>query len=156
MKNEEETYVAWDPISGKYVSIMNHPLNHQHYRWDKQSRRYVPSSVKVSSSHKGVRQATRRRNSKANRQQVARIAERDGWLCHWCGVGLGYDSSDETVEYPTRDHVVPWCETQDDSDENIVLACGPCNQRRGREDEIERQRKRRLGLGVFRPEAMED
>lgn len=55
-------------------------------------------------------------------QLKARILDRDGYACHWCG---------RMAE--TADHVVPVAEGGSDDPGNLVAACRACNERRGRE-----------------------
>lgn len=63
----------------------------------------------------------------ANRPERLRAAlmERDGPWCAYCARRFG-------PELPaTIDHVVPRCHAQGTSDvSNLVLACGPCNNRK--------------------------
>lgn len=44
--------------------------------------------------------------------------------CKYCGKGLDYLTA-------TVDHIIPRMLGGDDSDENTVLSCGPCNVRKG-------------------------
>jgi hypothetical protein len=44
--------------------------------------------------------------------------------CHWCSEKL-------TLDTATVDHVIPLSRGGLDNDNNRVLACSPCNQRRG-------------------------
>lgn len=102
-----------------------------------------------SNSQKG------RRKSRANRKQAARLAIRDGgWYCHWCHCELSYDEPVrqhqryrrvivdaelansatpkriQLAQYPTIDHIVEWAISHDNSDNNCVLSCQPCNNKR--------------------------
>jgi len=45
-------------------------------------------------------------------------------FCHWCRIGLTLDTS-------TADHVIPLYRGGLDNTNNIVLACEPCNNKRG-------------------------
>jgi 5-methylcytosine-specific restriction endonuclease McrA len=49
------------------------------------------------------------------------LAVRYGWICNYCGCSL-------TIHTATYDHVVPLCRGGNDSEENMVLACGFCNK----------------------------
>lgn len=54
--------------------------------------------------------------------------------CHWCAVKLTLDSrhvDTDTLRKATLDHVVPLSRNGLDNDNNRVLACDPCNQKRG-------------------------
>lgn len=63
------------------------------------------------------------------RQEVAR---RDGWSCAYCGVKLGEVlGPDDDFEPATLDHRVARIHGGDDSLGNLVLACSPCNRRKG-------------------------
>lgn len=77
-------------------------------------------------------------NSKDRARRRARIVERDGWpevglvLCHWCGCPLLQDEDPEAPgQSVTMDRVVPGCEGGTYELDNLVPACGPCNQERG-------------------------
>jgi hypothetical protein len=84
-------------------------------------------------------------------KQVA-CAERDGgWFCHYCGCPLaGAATPEKLVRYwmndgwsisinpkyrsthwVNLDHVVPRCRGGSNELENLVLACGQCNSRKG-------------------------
>lgn len=45
-------------------------------------------------------------------------------LCNWCGIALTRDTA-------TLDHVIPLARGGLDNMNNVVLACQPCNQKRG-------------------------
>lgn len=70
--------------------------------------------------------------SKAN---IYAIAARDGWTCAYCGNGVedktGPHNDDPAKPQATVDHVVPRCLGGGDTNRNGVLACGPCNSRKG-------------------------
>lgn len=59
---------------------------------------------------------------------VQRLAARDGWQCRYCGCALGYGDGEER---PTKDHVFPRAWGGSDRITNLVLACEPCNTRKG-------------------------
>lgn len=83
------------------------------------------------------------------------LGERDGWLCRYCscelicyGCCLGWDvyaNPEEMdkdwrwwatrggagVRWATRDHVLPQSLGGSDGLENLVLSCGPCNNKWG-------------------------
>ena len=56
--------------------------------------------------------------------QVGELIERDGRACVWCGRELW----DRDL---TREHVVPRSRGGHMTAENAVVACRPCNKRRG-------------------------
>jgi 5-methylcytosine-specific restriction endonuclease McrA len=49
-----------------------------------------------------------------------RLAASQHWKCKKCDKEL-----DEVFE---ADHIKPWCEYSDDSDENIQILCAPCHR----------------------------
>lgn len=59
----------------------------------------------------------------ARRKRVEAIAERDGWECWYCGVGLDAGSPSTTL-----DEWVPIARGGRPLIDNQVLACSPCNQ----------------------------
>jgi 5-methylcytosine-specific restriction endonuclease McrA len=50
--------------------------------------------------------------------------KQQGGVCHYCRKPLAEDAA-------TLDHVVPLSKGGYDHWENVVAACGPCNQRKG-------------------------
>ena len=64
--------------------------------------------------------------AQANRsQRLARILERDGPTCVWCGRRF------EGLVRPTTEHLVPRLKGGPSWIENEVAACARCNRRRG-------------------------
>ena len=62
------------------------------------------------------------------------VALRDGgWLCAYCGCDLADPLSANPLglPYATEDHVIPRSRGGSDDLGNIVLACLPCNSRKG-------------------------
>lgn len=57
-------------------------------------------------------------------RKVARLLERDGNRCHWCHA----EFRDELA--PTLEHLIPQHNGGTSDDENLVLACEPCNTER--------------------------
>ena len=66
-----------------------------------------------------------RLTAERRRQVVAKLLKRDGPLCFWCREDFNDDWP------PTIDHIVPITEGGDNMQENLVLACSWCNQKRG-------------------------
>lgn len=67
----------------------------------------------------------RRYRTQVNISQRLRIIERDGSTCRYCGRKL-----------PQRrqiviDHVIPWSLGGRNTDDNLVVACRPCNIKKG-------------------------
>lgn len=52
--------------------------------------------------------------------RVRRLAERDGWECHYCGVSI-----------PQVEHRTPRSRGGSNRLDNLVLACQPCNSAKG-------------------------
>jgi 5-methylcytosine-specific restriction endonuclease McrA len=61
-------------------------------------------------------------NSARKRKIKARLIERDGFACFYCGTGFA-TATDATV-----DHLVPQSQVPGWRLANLVLACQPCNQ----------------------------
>lgn len=58
-----------------------------------------------------------------------RIAKRDGWCCHYCGIKLfGHV---ETFGPASVDHVLPTSRGGTNALSNLRLACVPCNSSKG-------------------------
>lgn len=70
----------------------------------------------------GAPKDSRSTHSRAIRRRMLR----KGKECHWCGVELTLDTS-------TIDHVIPLHRGGLDNANNRVLACEPCNSKRGHE-----------------------
>jgi hypothetical protein len=59
------------------------------------------------------------------RPDMARVADRDGWVCHYCQVPLGWGH--QSVMRPEVDHKISRKNGGSHELSNKVLACGPCN-----------------------------
>lgn len=64
-----------------------------------------------------------KRNSSRMRRMRRKLHAADP-RCHWCRAELELEAS-------TVDHVIPLSRGGSNRDDNVVLACQPCNQRRG-------------------------
>jgi len=64
--------------------------------------------------------ATRKSDYRRTRARMLKVSNK----CHWCGIPLTLDTS-------TLDHVIPLFKGGLDNANNQVLACEPCNKRRG-------------------------
>ena len=62
----------------------------------------------------------KRSKNKANRKRLLAISP----YCNWCGIRL-------MIGTATIDHVIPIARGGTNNKGNLVLACQPCNQRRG-------------------------
>lgn len=63
-------------------------------------------------------------NSERKRRKKQQLRERDGDCCHWCCVYL-YDWE------MTLDHLIPVSYGGGNSNDNLVISCYRCNNRRG-------------------------
>lgn len=54
------------------------------------------------------------------RRLSARVLERDGYICHYCGRPA-----------TTADHLIPKARGGTDDEANLVAACRACNSRKG-------------------------
>jgi 5-methylcytosine-specific restriction endonuclease McrA len=63
------------------------------------------------------------------RSDTLRLADRDGWTCHYCLFPLGWGHA--SVRAPEVDHKQARARGGSDCLDNKVLACGPCNQEKG-------------------------
>lgn len=58
-----------------------------------------------------------------------RVFDRDKYTCRYCGSGRL--SPEQNFSDLQLDHVVPWCYGGGNQLENLVVACGSCNQTKG-------------------------
>lgn len=65
------------------------------------------------------------KNSRRRRAVIRALLRRDGDRCVYCGAFFG------PLNPPTVDHVVARSEGGTGRQENLVLACGPCNENKG-------------------------
>lgn len=63
-------------------------------------------------------------------RRVHQIGERDGYVCAYCGRPLCCPCA-LTADPAVLDHVLPLGRGGPDTDENILLACWPCNSSKG-------------------------
>jgi hypothetical protein len=57
-------------------------------------------------------------------RKIKRLLDRDGPCCHWCGAWFSVELP------PTLEHLIPRHNGGLATDDNLVLACGPCNNAR--------------------------
>lgn len=60
-----------------------------------------------------------------------RLAESDGLTCVWCSRTLKLEPGPGLKLHATLDHLKPQYSSSDHTEQNLVLACQPCNSRRG-------------------------
>jgi len=94
---------------------LEHPLEHAEYKrnWCKEN----PEKV---------REKSRRRRARKNGATIGPVDEaalykRDGYRCLYCGA----------TDNLTLDHVAPLAEDGSHCEENLVVACKPCNSSKG-------------------------
>lgn len=68
------------------------------------------------------------RNSKRRAAKRRRIADEQGWLCHWCGIPMADQSM--LPHSATTDHLIPLSKGGSNRRENLVAACKQCNEMR--------------------------
>jgi 5-methylcytosine-specific restriction endonuclease McrA len=85
-------------------------------------KRYKPKSKK-NGQVSGLLRA-RRRHARIEQVNRRKIIERDKSTCYMCGRKLGYA---ELV----IDHVIPISRGGSHSEDNMKVACAPCNRRKG-------------------------
>jgi len=61
--------------------------------------------------------------------RIYALSYRDGWTCHYCNTLLGWGHPN--VSHPEVEHKIPRSLGGTNDLENLVLACGPCNQSKG-------------------------
>lgn len=129
------------------LEVVEHALGHFHitggpllvnyYPFGKRRKAYVAGTLKAVEGVSveqacdmalvpppiSVEKDKRRGKLKAKR---AALIRRNGPKCHWCPEIL-------TVDTSTIDHVIPIARGGLDNNNNRVLACAPCNRRRGHE-----------------------
>lgn len=74
----------------------------------------------------------RRPGSQKKRDRKLRIFFRDGGKCFYCDMKLNINN-----RITTLDHIIPRSKGGTWADENIVLACRPCNEKRATMDALE-------------------
>jgi 5-methylcytosine-specific restriction endonuclease McrA len=63
------------------------------------------------------------------------LADRDGWICAYCGCPLGWGH--ESVQPPEVEHRIPKSRGGSNLLENLCLSCGPCNSKKGTKTDVE-------------------
>lgn len=87
------------------------------------------SSVRI---YCGRRCAASRRGGSVNRRAwVERLGERDGWVCHLCGLGVDRNLYWPNVEAGSVDHIIPVVKGGTDAPVNLALSHLTCNVARG-------------------------
>lgn len=146
---EEETYIKWDPLSKRYVTVVRgdrvrSQIGQNKYREEGRKKEpdfqpeVSPSKWEwdpITGDWKLRPKPNRRLKGQSRIDQVYRLAERDGWTCHWCGVDLSLNIRNPLLDthalrHPTIDHVVEVVKGGTNEDSNCVLACADCNNRR--------------------------
>jgi 5-methylcytosine-specific restriction endonuclease McrA len=103
-------------------------IREQERIWAREHKRKVLADPVAREVHR-----TRWRNFHAQRLQiegshtaedVARILERQGFVCFWC-------SADLSGGKHQMDHYVPLARGGSNWPDNLVCSCGPCNQSKG-------------------------
>lgn len=84
----------------------------------------IEQAVAMSLKPPQSQQANAKRKNSYTKIKI-RMLQKCNW-CHWCQIIL-------TRETATIDHVIPLCRGGLDNANNRVLACEPCNMRRGSE-----------------------
>lgn len=98
---------------------------------------------------------------------MKRVALRDGWNCHYCGAQLVPRGDEKSLcvpggkhgpghlwsaptgyRWPTVDHVVPQSRGGKSESRNLVLACQPCNKKKGNNSYISFVRTLEWGIGA--------
>lgn len=94
-------------------------------------RRADPELKRSKRSFMNARRAAARRSGghRPNPRQLLRICERDGWICHLCGLKIDWFATNRR-DRPTRDHIVPFSEGGNCDDSNLRAAHYGCNSRR--------------------------
>lgn len=70
-------------------------------------------------------------NSKRRRKVTQILLKRDGNKCHYCQVVMVSTSNARNSLTMTREHVVPLCYGGPSTQDNLVLCCNSCNNKRG-------------------------
>lgn len=78
------------------------------------------------STELGVPTNERRRRAVIETSKRKKIAERDGWSCHYCAISGDKFQGPDGHEWHI-DHKHPWSQGGSDDLSNLVLACRSCN-----------------------------
>lgn len=70
-------------------------------------------------------------NSRRRKKITSFLLERDGNVCHYCKEIMTPNGLERIGTTMTREHVVPLCYGGGSTQDNMVLACNDCNNRRG-------------------------
>ena len=75
--------------------------------------------------------APKAKDRAARRHQLARVIERDGPRCFYCGTDIHQDAPQGSPRHATREHLVPRNQGGPDNVANIFASCEPCNLEAG-------------------------
>lgn len=85
-----------------------------------------PDGAKVTAPGDG------RVTSQSRRNRCRRgVFRRDGLICHWCGVLTSRSLKPPEPTAATLDHLIPASCGGETTQNNLVVACHACNNRRG-------------------------
>ena len=62
--------------------------------------------------------------------KMVALIQRDGLLCHWCGLQCDPCLSSNADLFPTKDHVIRRADGGSNDLSNLVVACRKCNNTR--------------------------
>jgi len=74
------------------------------------------------------------RSAADRRRLLAQIAERDGWVCHWCGLPVARGLPADDPMHASIDHIVPRRDGGTGARDNLRLAHHKCNHERDARD----------------------
>lgn len=110
--------VNYYPLSKKRTAYVDATTHGKHYVSPTEAVEMAFTPPPIASADK---KDTRHGHS---RNQRIRLIRKNGPYCHWCGCKV-------TVNTSTVEHVIPLHRGGLDNANNRVLACQPCNHKRG-------------------------
>lgn len=60
------------------------------------------------------------------------LAEQQNWKCCYCGIVMEMNVSDQAANKATIEHILPRAHRGKGNIGNLVIACYPCNAKRGK------------------------